>query len=441
MLLNKDYESIVTDGLVLNFDAGFLPSYPGTGSSWYDLGPSQSNGTLQNGPTFDSGGWINFDGSNDYVSISSKSLVGSFTWMVVCFSNLMTGSQNRQTYFGGNTALFEQSDNDTLLISNFSDPAINLELPTSIIPQSIFYHICITRKSDNTFDFYHNGLKRTLRSGGSIPGDFVINQIGSLNGARFWNGRISNASVYNRVLSQSEILQNYYKGPIITDELVYAYDPGNLICFDGLSTVARSLSQSFTASVSNGTLFINENGGVWDLDGTDEFINLGTQITSYNFNPSTTNFSMGGWISIRQHKNYSTVIDITGSGAARNGLFVTNTGSLIYQVRPNAGTISTIASYTQNSIALNRWYHLFLTVDISSLTAKLYVNGSNVTTTTGWIANQIPTTLLEQYLGYYRDSGQSTNGRIGPVFLYVNKSLTDFEVLQNFNTQRSRFAI
>ena len=86
MLLNKDYESIVTDGLVLNFDAGFLPSYPGTGSSWYDLGPSQSNGTLQNGPTFDSGGWINFDGSNDYVSISSKSLVGSFTWMVVCFS-------------------------------------------------------------------------------------------------------------------------------------------------------------------------------------------------------------------------------------------------------------------------------------------------------------------------------------------------------------------
>ena len=77
MVVNKDYDTIVTDGLVLNLDAGFLPSYPGTGSSWYDLGGSGNNGTLENGPTFNSGngGSIVFDGTNDWVNFGASGLV------------------------------------------------------------------------------------------------------------------------------------------------------------------------------------------------------------------------------------------------------------------------------------------------------------------------------------------------------------------------------
>jgi len=37
MILNKDYGGIVTNGLVLNLDAGFTPSYPTTGTTIYDL--------------------------------------------------------------------------------------------------------------------------------------------------------------------------------------------------------------------------------------------------------------------------------------------------------------------------------------------------------------------------------------------------------------------
>ena len=43
---------IVTNGLIFNADAGFTPSYPTSGTSWYDLGPSGNTGTLTNGPTF-----------------------------------------------------------------------------------------------------------------------------------------------------------------------------------------------------------------------------------------------------------------------------------------------------------------------------------------------------------------------------------------------------
>jgi hypothetical protein len=34
---NFQYENIVTDGLILNVDAGFVGSYPTTGNDWYDL--------------------------------------------------------------------------------------------------------------------------------------------------------------------------------------------------------------------------------------------------------------------------------------------------------------------------------------------------------------------------------------------------------------------
>jgi len=70
VVLNRNYESIITNGLTLNIDAGFTPSYPTSGTTWYDLTSGVNNGTLTNGPTFSStnGGSIVFDGIDDYTS-------------------------------------------------------------------------------------------------------------------------------------------------------------------------------------------------------------------------------------------------------------------------------------------------------------------------------------------------------------------------------------
>src|SRR6056300_1140553 len=61
---------IITDGLVLCLDAGDKKSYSGSGTTWTDRS-SQNNGTLYNGPTFDSskGGLLSFDGVNDYLQV------------------------------------------------------------------------------------------------------------------------------------------------------------------------------------------------------------------------------------------------------------------------------------------------------------------------------------------------------------------------------------
>ena len=64
----------IVDGLVLALDAGNTKSYPGSGTTWTDLSGNSNTGTLTNGPTYssDNGGYLNFDGTDDYVNCGDK---------------------------------------------------------------------------------------------------------------------------------------------------------------------------------------------------------------------------------------------------------------------------------------------------------------------------------------------------------------------------------
>ena len=63
---------IVTDGLVLCLDAANPKSYPGSGTTWFDLSGNGNNGTLLNGVGYSSNnkGSMVFDGVDDTVSIN-----------------------------------------------------------------------------------------------------------------------------------------------------------------------------------------------------------------------------------------------------------------------------------------------------------------------------------------------------------------------------------
>jgi hypothetical protein len=65
---------IVTSGLVMNLDAGDVTSYPGSGTTWTDLSGNTNTATLVNGPTFNSGnnGYIITDGSDDYIEVTTR---------------------------------------------------------------------------------------------------------------------------------------------------------------------------------------------------------------------------------------------------------------------------------------------------------------------------------------------------------------------------------
>ena len=80
---------VVTEGLVLYLDAANTKSYVSGSTTWSDLSRSRNNGTLVNGPTFNSsnGGFIRCDGTNDYIEVLDNNSLdfGSGNFTVVLF--------------------------------------------------------------------------------------------------------------------------------------------------------------------------------------------------------------------------------------------------------------------------------------------------------------------------------------------------------------------
>jgi len=76
--INSVQPRLVTNGLVMSLDAGNKKSYVSGSSTIFDLSGNGYNGTLTNGPTFNSSnnGSIAFDGTNDYITRSNVIRIG-----------------------------------------------------------------------------------------------------------------------------------------------------------------------------------------------------------------------------------------------------------------------------------------------------------------------------------------------------------------------------
>lgn len=80
-----DNPRIVTNGLILCLDAANPKSYPGSGTTWYDISGNDNHFTLQNSPTFTNNAF-SFDGVNDYAissNVINLSSYDSVTWEIV----------------------------------------------------------------------------------------------------------------------------------------------------------------------------------------------------------------------------------------------------------------------------------------------------------------------------------------------------------------------
>ena len=202
---------IVTDGLVLALDAGNTKSYPGSGTSWTDT-VGGNTGTLTDGPTYssDNGGSIVFDGSNDYIQLSTNSnltLTGDFTYETWIQTDVQTGSKH----------LWKIGDQSLQFTNNVSpDQIIYYSSGTGsqaygVLGNSIWGHLVLT-KSGNALSGYLNVSQSwTNTPDSSATHDFSGVRIGSRHteSGYYWDGRMSVIRVYNRSFTASEVLQNY----------------------------------------------------------------------------------------------------------------------------------------------------------------------------------------------------------------------------------------
>ena len=206
----------VTAGLVLNLDAGNAASYPGSGTTWTDLSGNGRNGTLTGGPTYSSadGGSIVFDGTNDFVQCS-----GSLTATAATFVIWMRRNGTQDDYDG---IIYSRSANATGLsffgttnkISYTWNNAVDTYTWDSglTIPDLTWCMVAVsvTSTSATAYLCQSSGITsatNTVSHTSTVLDDVKLAQ--DDQGARFFNGRISVAMIYDRALSADEITQNF----------------------------------------------------------------------------------------------------------------------------------------------------------------------------------------------------------------------------------------
>jgi len=227
-LLTDNREVPDTD-IVLNLDAGNTKSYTGTGTLWNDLSEYSNDGTLVNGPTFNSanGGSIVFDGIDDYVVTPTVNL-NSFEFtmnMWFKYSSISTTEKRFLLDFRGTTAnnsLFIYITPSNKLTIDDRDGALTSDISaiesTSTIAPNTWINLSVTVNRSltggNEDNIYINGIlfASTYLYSNNLNTPYASNPFYIGNNSLFnspYKGDIASVQVYNRALLEEEILQNF----------------------------------------------------------------------------------------------------------------------------------------------------------------------------------------------------------------------------------------
>jgi hypothetical protein len=197
--------SVISTNLVIYLDAANTSSYPGFGSVWTDLSGNNRTGTLTNGPTYTSsdGGAIILDGVDDNISLGS---FFNYTAFTICM--WIRPGATQTTYAD-------------ILDNNHSSVNWVIQQNVSTTNQYAFHTSGTFNLSANTWVFLtctYTGTLSTVylnsvfasQGSGTITYSNPFLRIGAWGGGgRNWNGRVGSFFAYNRVLSLSEIQQNF----------------------------------------------------------------------------------------------------------------------------------------------------------------------------------------------------------------------------------------
>jgi hypothetical protein len=437
MVVNKNYPDIVTDELSLLVDASFTPSYPTTASTWYDLSGNSNNGSLINGTAWSSSGWFDFDGADDYVQLGTAlSASGEFT--MTCFFKKDTNSERsflgKVVGGGAGTKIIFLSNNNYFIRIDDGGTQNNFNIGYTTSMNGAWHYLAATRNSSGVVQASLNG--KDLIGSEIRGGTFAPTAIGRNADGQYWDGSLKDMKFYNRFLSQQEILQNYYQAPIVTNGLVFAVDASNLVSYESGSTTTYSMTGSISGSLINGTNFISDYGGGWNLDGTDDYITFGNQTLI------SDDFTIEVWVNIEDIPSKEHFLINIGYSSSSSLLIVLNSsGNGTFSFQPYYRTATgVVTGYSAGSGYTGVVNQVVLTRSGNTNTG--YINGvpTGVTFSESGGATTLASNLNLQ-LGWAIPRNKSTAYLQGDIYAskIYNKTLTAEEVAQNFNAQRNRF--
>lgn len=238
------------------------------------------------------------------------------------------------------------------------------------------------------------------------------------------NGTIAKIMVYDRSITPEESKQNYYGAPIVTDSLIYAIDAGNLVSYENGSTT-YNLAGSDTGTLVNAVGFNKGNGGSWTFDGVDDYIQTNLTGTYSQITYEFVGFFDDNTLNIKS-RNESAFGDW-------------NASRIHFGTRWSVGmhwNVNGVWNEIPTTNLKYGWNHYVLVWDHINNKKLVYLNGilSDSRATNGNI------TMGDFKIGVATNLNAYYRGNI-PLFKTYNKALTEPEVLQNFNAQRTRFGL
>jgi hypothetical protein len=211
----------------------------------------------------------------------------------------------------------------------------------------------------------------------------------------------------------------------ITENLVLHLDAGNATSYSGSGTTWTDLSGNSRNATLTSVTYTADNGGALVFDGANS---IGV-INDTVINRYTNNFSVEVWYT--SNNNTPRVLR-TGQGSSGFNL-----GS--YTTVPTKWKVTKygIIDLNVGSIPQNTAWHQVVLVYSSTGGTKVYVDGalSETNANTAGVRAAAWT-----YLEVGRSEAGSHNGKLG-IVRYYNAVLSDADVSQNFNANKSRYGL
>jgi len=436
-------ENIVSDGLIFNIDANKNLSYPGTGNAIYDLSGSGQTGTFTNGPIFSglNGGYISFDGTNDYIDYPRSSLYdfGSSDFTIMYWINTTT----KDTY----NAVIDLNDaGGKMIIGTYNNlswmwftSSYNI-VGTINLCDGIWHQATISRIGSTLTHYVDGRVSVSTNVGATVVPSNNFFSIGRLvQTSSYGQIKLADVKLYkNKGLTQQEIQQNYNatKGrflnalqPINDGSLSYFVDPGNNRTYPGTGNTIYNLVTSGFGGTIVGAVAYSGIGGTanFTFNGASTFIHIGSRPTK----------TSGSTISLFVK---------TSSTVSNSFLVVTNSDGGIYVNRFNtSGQIlaffdgstgnNTSADISTVSINDGKWHYVAATTDRS--TTSMYIDGvfnKSYSETASTLASD------NSFIGGSFEGIQPFTGSIGIVQIH-DRALSAYEIKQNFDYYRTRYNI
>jgi hypothetical protein len=450
---NDPFEGVDADSLALDIDAAKMSSYPQTGTSWRDLSGNGNIGALINGPTWNSSGSFDFDGSDDYVQYSTTLAAGlnQFTWNANILFDAIQPNIAAPYYqlwidenalwiaqFANAVGIDIQQTSGATWFDTNGGAATGAQIGVGQLTTGRWYNFTWTFNSTGNggtsgqvkgyLNSTINATVNTNQTGVTKTGTSNT-QIATRGGAQYFNGQIKNVNFYSKQLSDSEVKQNYFGSPIVTDSLVFAVDANNIVSYPKSGTAWYNLTGSTNGTLINGPVYNPSNGGSILFDGTDDYIStnftqtFADEITIECWYKGTKSARNHLWTLGRYSGNTNLTADFNDSGTTL-WIYWNGGGSpAIRYISPN---------FTDNTIKHLVYSH-------SGSVNKTYLNGELLTP-----YDVLGTQTFSPAVGGAMEIGSVEGTQLpfgGNVYSYrvYNKGLTASEVLQNYQAEQYRF--